>query len=147
MPEYRVTFGSQYGGQDYGADPHPVGGYDFVHRDGWWTIVAPDYDAARSLVVGMLGSGWSNLVTPEEYNVWELFPRGEMLRLIHPAMSEQAVHLLTGDLPDIEDDTRGYVGGRLLVTVWGNGTGEVAWRELDDSHSRWGVPSKLEPAP
>ena len=160
MPEYRVTFGSQYGGQDYGADPHPVGGYDHVHRDGYWTIVAPDDETARALTTAILGTGWSNI-----YDQWQVrnidqrgpgidwaatFPRGELLRLTHPAMGDRPVALLTGPLPpDLADhmDMGAYKAaeGRLLVTVWGNGAGEVAWRERDDTHVTWGPPATLAP--
>lgn len=149
MPEYRVTFGSQYGGQDYGADPHPVGGYDHVHRNGWWTIVAPDMDAARTLVVAVLGTGWSSLYDPVS---WELFPRGELLRLVHPAMATQVVHLLTGPIPPglvdhMDMGEHDAAQARLLVTVWGNGNAEVAWREEDNPRVGWGIPSELTPAP
>jgi hypothetical protein len=156
MPEYRVTFGSQYGGQDYGADPHPVGGYDFVHRDGWWTIVAPDESDARTLILAVLGTGWSNV-----YDQWQvrntdergagldwpaMFPRGELLRLIHPAMADRPVALLEGPVPPhMIVPTGDEVTGRVLVTVWGNGTGEVAYRPEDDTHVTWGPPAALAP--
>lgn len=62
-----------------------------------------------------------------------------------------AVHLLTGPMPrnlDYADDGGGVsIGGQLLVTVWGNGQGEVAWREVDDTRMPWGPPETLTPAP
>lgn len=67
------------------------------------------------------------------------------------------VHLLVGDMPDsiappCEHCTGGHgsvaqLGGRLLVHVWADGTGEVAWRESDDSRIGWGVPTPLVVAP
>lgn len=145
MTEFRVTFGSQYGSEQYGADPHPVGGYDHVHRDGWWTIVAPDYDKARALVAAVLGQQWSDLYDAETHRMNEhLYPRGELLRLVHPDMARHAVHLLTGECPTVD----GLGGeGRLLVTVWGNGTGEAAVRMADDPREPWGPPATLTPAP
>lgn len=66
-------------------------------------------------------------------------------------------YLLVGDMPDsiapeCEHCTGGHgtvaqLGGRLLVHVWADGTGEVAWRESDDSRIGWGVPSPLVVAP
>lgn len=61
-------------------------------------------------------------------------------------------HLLIGDLPrgvlpDNLDEYAHEADGRLLVTVYGNGNGEVAYRPSDDTRVRWGVPSPLTPAP
>jgi hypothetical protein len=155
MPEYRVTFGSQWGAEEYGADPHPVGGYDYVHRDGWWAIVAPDEDTARDLALTLLGTTWSHI-----YDQWQVrntdqrgpgldwaatFPRGELLRLVHPAMGDRPVAILEGTLPPGIEDASRSPDGRLLVTVWGNGAGEVACREHDDTHITWGPPAALSP--
>lgn len=146
MPEYRVTFGSQYGSPDFGADPHPVGGHEFVHRDGWWTIVAPDEDHARTLAIAVTGNRYSGLYAAVNFHAAR-FPRGELLRLTHPAMATQAVALLEGDVPDTIHVYAGLATGRLLVTVWGNGSGEVAYRPIDDTRTTWGPPSTLTPAP
>lgn len=57
-----------------------------------------------------------------------------------------AVHLLTGPLPP-ELQVLDCPDAQLLVTVWGNGTGEVAVRRSSDTRERWGVPAILTPAP
>lgn len=64
-----------------------------------------------------------------------------------------AVHLLTGPLPpelaEHASNAPFLDGGevRLLVTVWGNGTGEVAYRASDSPRERWSAPAILTPAP
>lgn len=139
MTEYRVTFGGQYGSPEYGADPHPVLG-SYAHRDGWLTILASNEAAARDLVGTLLAESWSNLydvrdLSPEAWA--DHFPRGELLRLVHPDMAGLPVALLRGE---------SHHGGtrQMLVTVWGDGTGEVAWRVRDTD--TWGPPRPLAPA-
>lgn len=64
-----------------------------------------------------------------------------------------AVHLLTGPLPpELAEHASNapFLDGdevRLLVTVWGNGTGEVAYRASDNPRDRWSAPAILTPAP
>lgn len=140
MTEFRVTFGQQYGAEEYGADPHPVLGYQFAHKDGWISILAPDQDAARELTEQLLGTRWSNIYDAREIEDWDWkFPRGELLRLIHPGMRDLSVALLRGAAP-----IPLVGGGEYLVTVWGNGTGEYAWRAT--TGDSWGPPVPLQPA-
>lgn len=140
MPEYRLTFGSQYSHEPHPALPN------LVHPDGWFTIVADDENAARRLVIRLLDRAWSMLYSPEEVAAkptdpgasWEsLFPRGEMLRIVDPDMTTAVNLISTGGRERVAQD------GDLLVTVWANGTGEYATRE----HARWGPPTRLTPAP
>lgn len=81
---------------------------------------------------------------------------GDLRALAGPPASDplRPAHLLVGPVP-LHDPppcehgvaVRGTepLGGRLLVTVWPNGTGEVAWR--GDHNLVWGPPAPLTPAP
>lgn len=73
---FHLTFGCQYA-----VEPHPAG--SLVHPDGWWEIDAPDYSAARSIAVALLGARWAFLYTPDEWvdSTAECFPRGCLLRI------------------------------------------------------------------
>jgi hypothetical protein len=75
--EYRVTFGQQYP-----REPHPY--YDRAHRDGFVTVVAPDYLSARALVIARLGVAWSDLYALDSGTEWGLFPLGELDRWVVP---------------------------------------------------------------
>lgn len=57
-----------------------------------------------------------------------------------PADSTGPVHLLRGYAPP----TGGDDGGEVLVHVWSDGTGEVAYQPPG---GQWGPPSPLSPAP
>lgn len=82
--EYRVTFGQQYA-----QDPHPR--WPWAHPDGWVTVVAPNYEAARAAAFGMLGRFWAFIYGPgadeeiADVDWATLFPRGELGRVHAPA--------------------------------------------------------------
>lgn len=70
MSEFYFTFGVQYDKQN----PHPNGG----HKDGYFTIEAPDEDTARLKMTELCGRRWSTSYTvPPSRN---LFPLGELQR-------------------------------------------------------------------
>jgi hypothetical protein len=71
-----LTFGVQYA-----REPHPAG--DWITPDGWVTIVAPSYEEARRVVVGLFGQAWSDLYGIEFGH--DYFPRGELLRIEVPS--------------------------------------------------------------
>jgi len=73
MAEYMVTFG-----QRYAREPHPT--FGDAHPDGWVVVEAADYEQARALVVGWLGSAWAFLYEAEDFQA-SFFPRGELHRL------------------------------------------------------------------
>lgn len=52
------------------------------------------------------------------------------------------LHLLTGTIPP-DQVPLAEEGVTVLVTVWPDGTAEIATRD----HNRWGVPARLEVAP
>lgn len=144
MGEYRVTFGQQYP-----REPHPT--LALAHRDGWVAILAPDEGQARAEAHRLLTERWSMIYAPGEdgYPTTEHYPLGCLLTVQAP--TQGAVHLLTGPMPDHRPTTGadGYdaerLGGHLLVHVWPDGTGEVAWRGYPSD--TWWPPSRLEPAP
>ncbi|MGH3795991.1 MAG: hypothetical protein ACRDSP_14000 [Pseudonocardiaceae bacterium] len=70
--EFFVTFGAQYRDQ-----LHPT--LSVAHPDGWVTVVAQDYDAARALAIGWLGTAWCDIYS--EKPDLALFPLGELWRL------------------------------------------------------------------
>jgi hypothetical protein len=82
LSSYYLTFGVGY--EDF---PHPRG--DWIHPDGWVTVVAPSYHAARVVVVGLFGWHWSDIYEAEHYESGALdvakFPRGELMRIVIPA--------------------------------------------------------------
>jgi hypothetical protein len=131
--EFRVTFGQQYP-----REPHPT--LALAHRDGWVSILAPDEHAARAEAHRVLDVRWSMLYQPDEpgYPTTEHYPLGELLQIV--AATDQAVHLLRGYAPP----TGGDDGGEVLVHVWRDGTGEVAYQP---PHGQWGPPQPLTPAP
>ena len=133
MPEYRITFGQQYP-----REPHPT--LALAHRDGWVALIAPDEGAARDEAIRVLDVRWSMIYAPGDpgYPTTEVYPLGERLRIQAP--TDQAVYLLRGYAPP----TGGDDGGEVLVHVWADGTGEVAYQP---AHGQWGVPSRLEVAP
>lgn len=75
--EYRLTFGVHYS-----REPHPRG--EWIHPDGWVTVVAASRGEARQVVVDLFGRYWSDLYDPESFNP-AYFPRGELLRVVVPA--------------------------------------------------------------
>jgi hypothetical protein len=77
MEHFFLTFG-----QKYRCDPHPAD--DRIHPDGWFKIVAPDYEAARLIVTTVYGLQWSNLYTEAEFeDDRHYYSRGE-LAVIRP---------------------------------------------------------------
>lgn len=134
--EFRATFGQQYGRE--GEPSHPTLG-DFAHRDGWLTVIAPTYEEAWELVALITGNHFSDLGGLYDVPVfprgWDMFPRGELLRIVHPAMATLPVTLLRGQVEGL---------GKVLVTVGGNGAGDLAVRQHDDEV--WGPPTALVPA-
>lgn len=73
MPDFYVTFGSQYPGV-----PHPTWGA--AHRDGWLRITgARDELEARDAMSQRFGTRWSNIY-PDEPGA-EHFPLGEIGRM------------------------------------------------------------------
>lgn len=136
MPEYRVTFGQQYGRDDHPRLTH------IAHPDGWLTIVADDLNRAREITVAMVGRFWSNIYDPanphDADTEWDvLFPRGELLRVIDPAMSSP-VAVYTRD----QKLGHSCSSQQLLVTLWADHTPTVASRP--DSSATWGPPHDLD---
>ncbi len=79
MTDFYVTFGQQYA-----REPHPA--WAGIHPDGWITIEALDYEAARSRTIKLFGTQWCWLYDPT-LTSFRLsffprdFPRGELLRV------------------------------------------------------------------
>jgi hypothetical protein len=70
MPEFYFTFGVQYGERN----PHPRGG----HKDGYFTIKAPDEETARLKMRLICGERWSMCYTSPPAATF--FPLGELQR-------------------------------------------------------------------
>lgn len=76
MSEFRVTFG-----QRYSREKHPT--LPAATPDGWLTIIAPSYEAARVALIEAHGTRWSNLYPAEERNDDpRYYPRGEIARIV-----------------------------------------------------------------
>lgn len=73
MPLFYFTFG-----QRYRRHPHPKLGMR-AHPDGWVTIEAPDWEAARQRMFSIAGAEWANQYGEPPDRA--LFPRGELFRL------------------------------------------------------------------
>lgn len=59
---------------------------DWQDPEGWVTILAPSYRAARAIVVDLFGRQWSELYDETDFVLRaRLFPRGELLCIIVPA--------------------------------------------------------------
>lgn len=71
---FYVTFGGKY---EY--EPHPSG-FENIHPDGWWTVLAKDYSAARGLVSQTLGGAWAFMYM-EKPDI-QVYPKGEMMILV-----------------------------------------------------------------
>jgi hypothetical protein len=69
------TFYLTFGGQ-YAHTEHPT--WEGIHPDGWITVVAPDFRTARTLVVDLFGTAWSDLYGEDTFEPRH-FPRGELL--------------------------------------------------------------------
>lgn len=77
MNSYYVTFGVQYA-----QEIHPSwGGF---HPDGWLRVVAEDYQVARAVVTGLLGSKWAFMYEESDFDS-SYHPRGELMRITVPA--------------------------------------------------------------
>lgn len=100
MPEYRITFG-----QRERHEEHPT--FPAAHPDGYVTIVAEDYDAARNIAIRHLGrrfafqyeqpaEGWANHWTTTGVNSahWRSGPLRELARW--DAQSDPAEHMPGG---------------------------------------------------
>lgn len=74
MPEYFLTFGSQYTPRN---QRHPT--FDKAHADGWVVIDADSYEQARAEVVRRLDTRWSMLYGADGFEP-EFFPLGELAR-------------------------------------------------------------------
>ena len=82
MEEFYFTFGVQYR-----TNPHPsvVDGVR-PDPDGWWTIVAPDEDAARAKMNELVGERWAFCyqASLDSFGKLDYYPKGEMLRIKLP---------------------------------------------------------------
>ena len=72
LREYRLTFGVQYA-----HEPHPR--FSAADPKGWVAVMAPDYEAARDLVVERLGTDWAFLRGASELRA-DRYPAGEIAR-------------------------------------------------------------------
>jgi len=85
--KFYLTFGVQYPGV-----PHPT--WAGADKDGWVTIEARDYDAARELAVAHFKTHWSMLYPaehfPEEYNKRKYYPKGQLALLTADGMWVQS---------------------------------------------------------
>lgn len=71
MKSFMVTFG-----QKYRTEPHPKAP---AHPDGWVTVKAEDYDAARVKTVNVFGQAWSMLYAEEDFvDSAHFYPLGEL---------------------------------------------------------------------
>lgn len=70
----------------------------------------------------------------------DVIDRLEDLEALLPEHEDGPVALLIGPAPVPLSG-----GGQYLITVWQDGTGELAWRP--DSRATWGPPARLEVAP
>jgi hypothetical protein len=98
MPEFHMTFGVKYG-----REPHPTLPPEVARPDGWLTIVAPDFDKAYRIALGLTlisnGEGgqtaaYSDLraapTTPEGWASQRgYFPRGETCRVTFQLVSDE----------------------------------------------------------
>lgn len=78
LTEWRVTFGSRYS-----YEPHPT--FPAAHPDGWLTVCAPNYGAARTYTVGLLWTAWSDIHAAADFEDTAFdghvyYPRGELAR-------------------------------------------------------------------
>ncbi len=82
MPEFRVTFGSQYP-----REPHPR--FSLARRDGWVAILAVDVADARAFAVLVLGTAWCDLYADGRWESWDpgWFVEGELARFVTPLAS------------------------------------------------------------
>ena len=83
VSEFGVTFGQEFRvtfGQRYAREPHPR--WAAAHPDGWVTVVADDYKAARRWAYANFGIHWSDLYAADAHPSTdaELYPRGELGR-------------------------------------------------------------------
>jgi hypothetical protein len=72
LHEYRVTFGFRYA-----REPHPT--FPAADPNGWLTVMAPDEETARALVVARIGRAWA-FMYPAERMSESYYPRGEICR-------------------------------------------------------------------
>ncbi|MFC5992891.1 hypothetical protein ACFQE5_01550 [Pseudonocardia hispaniensis] len=70
---FYITFGSAH----HGDNPPR-------HRDGWWTVHAPNELAARLAVIERIGRAWSWIYTPDTFDP-AFFPAGELHVITVPA--------------------------------------------------------------
>lgn len=72
LREYRVTFGVMYR-----REPHPT--FPAADPDGWLTVMAPDEESARALVVDRIGRAWAFIYSAERMTE-HYYPHGEITR-------------------------------------------------------------------
>jgi len=95
MIPFFVTFG-----QKWRHEVHP--GFPAADPDGWLTIVAPGYRAAREFAFALLGTAWCDLYCPETGPPpASVFPLGELAR-VQAGDLEAAVAVLRGGAGDGE---------------------------------------------
>lgn len=84
VAEFRVTFGQYYRNTE-----HPEG---WPHPDGWLSIIAADYSAARAAVESFLGDRWGFMYEEGEdgFPTTARYPLGQLHRLTVPEASDEA---------------------------------------------------------
>jgi hypothetical protein len=82
-------------GQRYRRKVHPAGSW--VHPDGYVVIEALDEKTAREIMFVSFGDQWATLYTWERFcaacgsaSVFELFPRGELCRIIREVATDES---------------------------------------------------------
>lgn len=94
MPEFHVTFGSQYR-----AQIHPVHiGDSRIHPDGWLTLVADDGMHATMAAMRLFGNSFSMVRTPSPDDLGH-FPRGELAVMTAPPRALLELLPITGHAP------------------------------------------------
>lgn len=70
--DFHITFGRRYA-----DEPHPT--CPIVHPDGWITLRATNYYAARALAYKAFGQNWCDVYTSKGFEGYKhLYPLGEL---------------------------------------------------------------------
>ncbi|HSU37138.1 MAG TPA: hypothetical protein VLJ88_15890, partial [Propionibacteriaceae bacterium] len=97
LQQFSLTFGLQYGDEQ-----HPT--FPKANPRGWVTVLAPGYEAARTLVHEKIGNNWAFLYPVGEFRATR-YPAGEIAR-----WSTDEPEGVTPDLIDpVVDLPRAYV--------------------------------------